>query len=176
MSLIGRWVGITSFKHNGSLHRFWDRGLVLDNTDDYIVVATKKAKVTENNGRKWFTKEPAVTIFSKKEWWNVICMFKTNGICYYCNIASPAIFDNATIKYIDYDLDAKLFPDNSVRVLDKKEYEHHKRTYNYDEKLDTVLQYQTKQIIKLMKERSFPFDDNKIKEYYDDFLSKIKKD
>ena len=26
------------------------------------------------------------------------------------------------IKYIDYDLDAKLFPDGSIRVLDEKEY------------------------------------------------------
>ena len=67
MSLIGRWISIESFKHDGSLHRFWDRGLILDNNDDYIVIATKRAKVTESNGRRWFTKEPAVTIFSKKE-------------------------------------------------------------------------------------------------------------
>ena len=103
MSLVGRWISIESFKHDGSLHRFWDRGLILDNNDDYIVVATKRAKVTESNGRRWFTKEPAVTIFSKKEWWNVICMMKHNGVCFYCNIASPAIIHGSSIKYIDYD-------------------------------------------------------------------------
>ena len=121
MSLFGHWLAIQCYKHDGSLHRCWDRGLVLANNDDYIVIATKKAKVMENNGRRWFTKEPAVTIFSKKEWWNVICMLKEDGICYYCNIASPALINNKMIKYIDYDLDAKLFPNGDIRILDEKE-------------------------------------------------------
>ncbi len=79
MKLVGRWLGIQCYKHNGKLHRYWDRGLVLENTDDYLVVATKRAKVIESNGRRWFTKEPAITIFSKKEWWNAICMLKKEG-------------------------------------------------------------------------------------------------
>ena len=87
MSSVGRWYNIRCYKHNGALHRVWDRGLVLENNSEYIVIASKKAKVVEANGRCWFTKEPAVTIFSKKEWWNTICMLKKDGVCYYCNIA-----------------------------------------------------------------------------------------
>ena len=83
MSSVGRWYNIRCYKHNGALHRVWDRGLVLENNSDYIVIASKKAKVVEANGRCWFTKEPAVTIFSKKEWWNAICMLKKDGVCYY---------------------------------------------------------------------------------------------
>ena len=116
MALVGRWLGIQCFKHNGSLHRCWDRALVLENNADFIVTATRCAKVVESNGRRWFTKEPAVTIFSKKEWWNAICMIKHDGICYYCNIASPSIVGKDCIKYIDYDLDAKLFT-NGERIL-----------------------------------------------------------
>ena len=103
MSSVGRWYNIRCYKHNGALHRVWDRGLVLDNNSDFIVIASKKAKVVEANGRCWFTKEPAVTIFSKKEWWNTICMLKKDGVCYDCNIASPSIIDKDSIKYIDYD-------------------------------------------------------------------------
>ena len=170
MSLVGRWVSIQSFKHDGSFHRFWDRGLMLEDTRDYVVIATKKAKVTESNGRKWFTKEPAVTIFSKKDWWNVICMIKNNGICYYCNIASPCVVEQACIKYIDYDLDVKLLPDKKIRLLDEKEYEHHKLTYSYGEDLDTVLRYVNSQIVEMMKKNVFPFNDEKIKEYYQKLL------
>lgn len=171
MSLFGHWLGIESYKHNGSLHRIWDRGLVLANNDDFIVIATKRAKVVESNGRRWFTKEPAVTIFSKKEWWNVICMMKTDGICYYCNIASPSIVDNRTIKYIDYDLDAKLFPDGVIRILDEKEYQRHRQTYGYDDELDEVLRYQTDVIVKRMENKEFPFDDERIKKYYEKYLN-----
>ena len=176
MGLFGHWLAIQCYKHDGSLHRCWDRGLVLANNDDYIVVATKKAKVVENNGRRWFTKEPAVTIFSKKEWWNVICMFKEDGICYYCNIASPALVNNRMIKYIDYDLDAKLFPSGDIRILDEKEYLKHKSIYGYTDDLDAVLKYQTKDIVKRMEEHKWPFEDERIKKYYDKFLFTLNKD
>ena len=176
MKLVGRWLGIQCYKHNGKLHRYWDRGLVLENTDDYLVVATKRAKVIESNGRRWFTKEPAITIFSKKEWWNAICMLKKEGICFYCNIASPCVIEKDAIKYIDYDLDAKLFPNDDIRVLDEKEYAHHKQTYGYSDDLDIVLKYQTKEIIRKMKAREFPFQDETINDYYKQFLEMTKKD
>ena len=175
MSLVGRWLGIQCFKHDGSLHRCWDRALILENNSDYIVTATKRAKVIESNGRRWFTKEPAVTIFSKKEWWNAICMLKNDGICYYCNIASPSIVTKDSIKYIDYDLDTKLFTNSEIRVLDEREYAHHRATYGYDDELDTVLKYTTKKVIEKMKAREFPFNDLKIREYFDQYLQMTKK-
>ena len=171
-----RWISIQSYKHDGSLHRYWDRGFLLENNDDYIVVATKRAKVVENNGRRWFTKEPAVTIFSKKEWWNAICMLKQDGICYYCNIASPAIFEDKIIKYIDYDLDTKLFTDGEIRILDEKEYQKHKKIYRYSEDLDTILKYTTNKIVELMEKKEYPFDDEMIRNYYAQFLVQTNKD
>ena len=170
MSLYGCWLAIQCYKHDGTLHRCWDRGLVLANNDNFVVVATKRAKVVERNGRCWFTKEPAVTIFSKNEWWNVICMMKPDGICYYCNIASPALVNRHMIKYIDYDLDAKMMQDGQIHLLDEKEYQRHKDLYNYSEDLDTVLRYQMQEIIKKMENHEFPFDDERTKSYYNKYL------
>ena len=175
MGLFGHWLAIQCYKHDGSLHRCWDRGLILANNDDFVVVATKRAKVVESNGRRWFTKEPAVTIFSKKEWWNVICMLKNDGICYYCNIASPALVDYHMIKYIDYDLDAKMFPDGTLRILDEKEYLRHKAMYKYSDELDEVLKYQMEEVLERMKNKEFPFDDSRVRKYYDKYLSLTEK-
>lgn len=170
MSIVGRWVGIQCYKHDGAVHRCWDRGFVLENSHDYIVIASRRAKVVENNGRRWFTKEPAITIFSKHEWWNAICMIKNDGICYYCNIASPSMIDRDVIKYIDYDLDAKLFPNGEVRVLDEKEYAHHRDSYGYDDELDKILKYTMKFIIERMRKHEFPFQENIVRDYYQSFL------
>ena len=156
MSIVGRWFGIQCFKHDGSLHRCWDRALILENNKDFIVTATKRAKVVE-------------------EWWNAICMLKHDGICFYCNIASPSIISKDYIKYIDYDLDAKLFTNNEIRVLDEKEYAHHRSTYGYDDDLDAVLTYTIKLIVERMKNHEFPFDDEQIKQYFDQFLEMTKK-
>ena len=176
MPQVGRWYSIRCYKHNGTLHRIWDRGLVVENDADHIVVATRKAKVVEANGRCWFTKEPAVTIFSKKEWWNVICMLKKEGVSYYCNIASPSIVDRGSIKYIDYDLDAKLFHNDEIKVLDEKEYNHHKKNYLYSDELDVVLRRQTQTIVERMKERAFPFQDDLITRYFNRYLDSKKKE
>lgn len=175
MNYIGHWLAVQCFKHDGTIHRCWDRGLVLENNEDYVVIVSKRAKVTESNGRTWFTKEPAVTIFSKKEWWNVICMIKDSGVCYYCNIASPCIIDKNYIKYIDYDLDLKLFPNDDTRLLDEKEYLKHKDQYHYESDLDEVLRFQTKEILEKMHKRDFPFNDQEVLNYYDDYLQLVKK-
>ena len=102
-------------------------------------------------------------------------MIKKDDICYYCNIASPSIIDGETIKYIDYDLDAKLFPDKVIKVLDEREYKRHRKQYGYDDNLNKILRYQTNEIVKKMKAGEFPFVDEKIHEYYESFQSKIAK-
>ena len=47
-------------------------------------------------------------------------MIRGNDIYYYCNIASPSLIDNNIIKYIDYDLELKLLPDQQIIGLDEK--------------------------------------------------------
>ena len=46
----GMWIQVRSFKHDGSLHRSWDQGLVLEVNDDFIITASKKTRVTESDG------------------------------------------------------------------------------------------------------------------------------
>jgi protein associated with RNAse G/E len=98
---------------------------VLDITNNFIVCGNNKTRVTEIDGREWSTKEPALVFFYKDKWFNIIAQFKERGIFYYCNIQTPYIIEESTIKYIDYDIDLRVFPDSTFRVLDKSEYEYH---------------------------------------------------
>jgi protein associated with RNAse G/E len=102
-------------------------------------------------------------------------MLKKDGVCYYCNIASPAVLQYDHVSYIDYDLDAKLFPTGDIRVLDEKEYLTHKKTYKYSDELDTVLKFSTRTVLRRMVSHQFPFVDEKIFEYYNQFNELIKK-
>ncbi len=162
MSLLNKWVQIHSYKHNGLLHRYWEKSYVIEDDEDYFVVANFRTRVVEADGRKWFTHEPAITYFSKKEWYNVICMLKEDGVCYYCNIASPSIEDDGKIKYIDYDLDLKLYPDGNIKILDEKEYEKHRIKFEYEDRLDEVLKAITKKIVIMMEKKSHPFIDQEV--------------
>ena len=62
-SSIGKWIRVQSYKHDGSLHRTWDNVMVIDVTDDYIVTGSCASRVVECDGRIWYTKEPAVSIY-----------------------------------------------------------------------------------------------------------------
>ena len=66
-------------------------------------------------------------------------MMRETGIYYYCNLASPAIYDGEAVKYIDYDLDYKIFPDGSIILLDEDEYDEHRKSMNYPEEIDGIL-------------------------------------
>ena len=100
---IGSKYQIQCYKHNGKIHRSWDEAILLEDKKDYMVFANCKTQVIRAEGIAWKTKEPAIMYFFKNKWYNIIAQLKKDGIYYYCNIASPFIIEDNTIKYIDYD-------------------------------------------------------------------------
>ena len=169
-NLKGKWIEVQGYKHDGRMHRIWDSVYVLDENEKYIVVASTKTKVVEHDFRVWYTKEPAIMIFFKNHWWNVIAMLKKVGLTYYVNLASPYIIDNNRVKYIDYDLDIKLYPNQDIKVIDVREYCYHRKKYGYSESIDKILRYNINDIKKAMQNKEFPFNEEIIKKYYDEFL------
>ena len=136
---IGDKLEIQCYKHNKKIHRAWEEAVVLDVKKDYIVFGNNKTLVIESEGTTWRTKEPAIMYFFKNKWYNVIAQMKKDGIYYYCNIATPFIIEENTIKYIDYDLDLRIFPKGEYKVLDKLEYQYHKKKMGYSKDLDKVI-------------------------------------
>ncbi len=167
---IGRKYIIHSYKHNGKIHRAWDEAVLLDITDDFLVFGNNRTKVTETDGRTWKTKEPAIMYFYFNRWFNVIGQIKKDGIYYYCNMASPFIIEDGTIKYIDYDLDLRVFNDGSMKVLDKSEYKYHQVKMNYPKEIDTILNKELSSLIDLVKNKKTAFDKNEIDKYHYKYL------
>ena len=166
-----RWVKVQAYKHDGLLHRQWSPSYLVCETDDYWVLASKASCVTESDGRRWITKEKAVFILFKHKWMNVLAMFKENrGICYYVNVASPTILDKGYLKYIDYDLDVKLYPDGLEKTLDEKEYARHIQTYGYPKELSKAIEKSISEVRGLIKDRKFPFQNEEIERLYSKFL------
>ena len=158
------------YKHNGNINTCYDKSTLLDIKRDYIVLGNNKTKVTESDGRVWFTKEPAIVYYYKNKWYNIIAQFKENGIYYYCNIASPTIIEGKIIKYIDYDLDLRCFPDGEYKILDEAEYEYHKKKMNYSEEIDKIVNTELQNLIELYKTRQGPFNVDEVNYYYELYM------
>lgn len=151
-------VYIQSFKHDGSLHRTWDKVKILHEDNELYIGINKSTQVTEANLKTWIAREPALYFLYKKHWFNVIAMSRQAGIFYYCNLASPSVYDGEAIKNIDYDLDIKFFPEGHFEVLDENEFIVHSHQMKYPPVIEQKLRDEIDYLIYLHKNNLRPFN------------------
>ena len=164
---IGNHYLIHCYKHNKQLYKVWEEAILLDVKENCLIFGNNRTKVIEADGRSWRTREPAVMYFFTDKWYNVIGQYKRDGIQYYCNIASPSLIDGNAVKYIDYDLDLRVFPDGSFKVLDRGEYNYHKMQMHYSDELDKILRSELTNLIDKVRAKEWPFQHDDLKKYYE---------
>ena len=157
----GDFITIQSYKHDGSLHRTWRDTMVLKTTENAVIGVNDHTLVTEADGRRWVTRE---------YWFNIIAMIRDNGISYYCNLASPYILDQEALKYIDYDLDVKVFADGEKKLLDVDEYETHKKEMHYSPDIDYILKEHVKILVDWINNGKGPFSQSYVNIWYKRYL------
>lgn len=167
----GASVIVCSFKKDGSFHRLWENTIVVEQTENYIIVGNSKAMVTESDGRYWEAREPAITIFFNHAWYNVIAMIRPTGVHYYINIASPYLIQGDNITYIDFDLDVAMNPTNQIKILDEGEYLRHQESMNYSKDLDLQIKRSLNDVLEKCRNRLPPFDDANIIRLYDEYIN-----
>lgn len=170
---IGDKFQIQCYKHNSKIHRAWDEAVLLEENKDCMIFGNNKTLVIEAEGNTWKTKEPAIMYFFKDKWFNIIAQLKKDGIYYYCNIATPFIIEEQTIKYIDYDLDLRIFPSGEYKILDQLEYKYHKKIMRYSNELDIVIRGAMDDLINEYKNKAVMFDENKNKHYHEQYKKLI---
>ena len=174
---VGDRLTIHCYKHNGKIDRISDEAVVLDVTDEMLVCANDHTRLTESDGRSHRTKETAILFFYRHSWFNIIGQLKKHGLFFYCNLASPFIIENGAIKYIDYDLDLRVFPDGAFKILDRGEYKYHKNKMQYPDSIDKIVRNELSNLISIVRKKECPFNAMLINDYYKqyDFLKKITK-
>lgn len=165
------FIFIQSFKHDKSLHRTWSQAYVIESNEKRIVCITDRSWVVESDGRRWLTREPAICFFYPDRWYNVICMIRKTGIHYYCNLASPSVYDKEALKYVDYDLDVKVNPQFEYTILDEDEYAQHSKEMGYSKELDLIIHKQLKKLLVDIQLQNSPFDHYEIKNLYQKYLA-----
>ena len=161
---------IISYKHDGELHRVWKNVIVLSRTEDEIVILNDKVDVIDGDGRRWKTREPAICFFYKQYWFNIICMLRGDEIYYYCNLSSPYVLDQEGIKYVDYDLDVKVFPDGEIVLLDRDEYDFNIKDKHYPQELTEIIRYNLELLLGFIKEKKEPFNRESALRWYKHYL------
>ena len=170
----GKIVNIQVYKNNGLLYRQWNGVKVIDVSPHLWVFLMYKTKVSEKRGQKWVVREPYIWWMPTKQFYNTTGLIRSNGIYFYTNLASPPFFEDNTVKYIDYDLDIKAYPESAIKIVDKNEYNINKIKYNYSIKTQKIIEKTVTEVIKYIKEKKYFFNKKNVKKYiYNMFKEKL---
>ena len=92
-----KWMRVMCFKHDGSLHRIWDKAALIYEDEEKIMISNAKTLIRESDDRVWMAKEPSLSIFYKNRWFNIMGIIRSEGVHYYCNMATPSVVDEGVI-------------------------------------------------------------------------------
>jgi protein associated with RNAse G/E len=150
-------IKMNSYKHDGNLHRCWERNTVISADDNHIIGINDHTLVTEATGKRWHTKEPALFYFDRTHWFNIIYIMRKEQPYYYCNISSPYTFSEGVLRYIDYDIDVIVKSDFTYQIVDMEDYERHKERFGYSQHVQNHIHQAIATLKQWIDERNRPF-------------------
>ena len=168
----GQILNVQAYKHDGTLYRQWNGLKVLEVSNEAVVLLMFKTKVIEKSGQRWIVREPTLWWFPREGWYNTTGLIRASGTYFYTNLASPFLFEDNTIKYIDYDLDIKAYPGKPVKVVDRKEFERHSEQMGYGTKLIKIVEDELQAVLKLIKAGDYYFDDEVVDQWIEYLVDK----
>lgn len=121
--------------------------MVLKMSEYFLIGVNDYMLVMEFDGCWWVICELVIVYFYKKYWFNIIVMIREKGVLYYCNLVLLYVLDDEVLKYIDYDLDIKVFLDGEKCLLDVDEYEFYSKLMDYLEDIDFILKENVKILV-----------------------------
>jgi protein associated with RNAse G/E len=81
-------------------------------------------------------------------------------------LATPYLIDGKAIKFIDYDLDLRVFPDGGFKIFDRNEYNYHRKLMKYPEEIDKIVKKELDYLIEMKKKEIGPFQKGIVQKYY----------
>ena len=102
-------------------------------------------------------------------------MLRNKSIYYYCNLSSPYVHDEEGIKYIDYDLDVKVFPSGDKIILDRDEFDFNHYDYGYTDELVEIIEKELKNLLQMIDNKEDPFNPESVLREYNEYLKEIEK-
>ena len=135
----GENIKIQSYKHDGNIHRVWSETTILKGTEHVIIGGNDHTLVTEVMGVHGLLENQQLCTFILNIGLMLfVCLEKMVFIIIVIYLRAFAC-DEEALKYIDYDLDIKVYPNGKYHLLDEDEYEQHMNQMNYPHDIDIIL-------------------------------------
>jgi uncharacterized protein len=151
---------IAALKYDRRPHYTWPATFVEDDGNRlFLKTVVGGMLVHYSRGFEEPQANPSDLTFWRDRWYNVFTNYDPLGYLrnFYCNVAMPLSLQGNTISYIDLDLDVRVYPDGSYKVLDEDEFAQHTIDFNYPKSLQERALQAVNEIITLAKSGAGPF-------------------
>lgn len=167
---IGKPTPVHVTKYDGSYHRRWPVYYVAKRGPLYLAQG-RAGEPVHNTPDPADDPHPAPITWDSdvylydNRWYSVIrakhverADHRSGRTEYYANIGTPVEFDGASFHCIDLDLDVSWFTNEPPQVLDEDEFLDHSRAMRYPADVIERARSAVDDVLRLIKERAFPFD------------------
>jgi protein associated with RNAse G/E len=154
-----RPIEVFSTKYDGSLHYRYVMQLVRVEPDLAITYVGPGVAVESYRGSMTTTRH-TLALFWNNRSYNVHVNWDADwrARSHYVNIATPASWDAAQLRFIDLDLDVIWRTDNSIILDDEDEFAHHTDIFAYPPDLVAESWRSRDEVCSLIERRVYPFD------------------
>lgn len=158
---LGKEVIINSRKFDGRIHRNWKAKLCKIENSLLMLVGEFEKEVSHPDLGVIRRGTVSYEYYWLDRCYNVFRFHEPGGELrnFYCNINLPPKFANGVLDYIDLDIDLFVRKDFSYQVLDSEEFEENARKYFYSNELRRSVQNNLSELITLVENKSFPFNE-----------------
>ena len=159
---VTRQVRVHATNYDGADHWRHPASLV-DATDHLVITATTAGLEVQTETGIFVSPFNTRGHYWPDRWFNVIRLEEPGyGLSgFYCNVATPVQFDGETVRYVDLQLDVRVFaqPDGAYRyeIWDEDEFEAARERYDYPDDLVARCRHAVEDVIALVESRAFPF-------------------
>jgi len=149
-----------STKYDGSLHYRY-LGTVVQADSDLLMLYAQPGTVCDSYRGQMTAKYHSLELYWPDRFYNLTVMWHPDWRprMHYVNIATPATWDDGTLRFIDLDLDVIWFADSGEIVLDDEdEFALHQMRFGYPGDLIAQVQRSSDQVRQLLAQSAYPFD------------------
>ncbi len=153
-------ITINSRKFDSEIHRSWQAELIEENEEIYTFVGVFDSEVKHSKLGVIRRETTSYEYYWKNKWFNIFRFHEPEGNLrnFYCNINQPPVLKNGVLDYIDLDIDVLVWQDFSFEILDLDEFAENILKYKYTADLQNKVQESVAEILKMIENKSFPFD------------------
>lgn len=152
-------ITVNSRKYNGEIRRSWKVEFIERRDSLLIFVGEFENEVRHPELGVIRRGTVSYEYYWLDRWYNVFKFHEPEGELrnFYCNLNMPPRFENNVLDYIDLEIDVLVSKSFEVKILDREEFAENSKLFGYPEDLVAKTFGTLDEVLKIIKNRVFPF-------------------